>query len=215
VWPVAVANTSFAVISFQPVPDDGNTLAHDLFAIDEFLLDQPEADIVIHQTWPLPGQWEAVHHAVLDHSVTNRSLLFGYYLVSWLDVIYPGRRVVLTRSNEMLDRIYHDCLEGACPLPGGFYDMFRDASGHMSYGPGRYLQHNALRAAFGQTTGVQPSDPEEQVSPEVKAYLDGVVAQYLPEPRADVALGGGLLALAALARRRRRISSGRDSGCRR
>ena len=82
--------------------------------------------------------------------------------------------------------------------------MFRDASGHMS-DYGRYLQHNALRGAFGQPIGVQSPEPELQVPPEVKAYLDDVVVQYVPEPGVSGSLLVGGVLLAGLSRARRRV----------
>jgi hypothetical protein len=201
-WPPAFWNQSFDAISFQPVNHAGSRLWDDLLSIHTWLGVQTTAAIVIHQSWPPPGNWEGVFHGELDPDVTNRSLAYGYTLLRWLQVIFPERSVALTRSNEMLDRIYHDCLAGRCPLPNGFDDLFRDGSGHMSRGPGSYLQHNALRAAFGQPTGVEPPRLTIELSPEVRAYLDDVVVQYAPEPGADLALAAGAALLGALARRR-------------
>jgi len=201
-WPIALSQESFAAVSFQPVNAVGSTLWDDLYSIYSWVQEQPDATIVIHQSWPVPRTWEAVLHGPSDPSVTNRSLAYGYELVAWLSMILPNHPVRLTRSNEMLDRIRHDCQRGTCPLPAGFDEMFRDASGHMS-SYGRYLQHNALRGAFGQPIGVQPPQPELQVPPEIKAYLDGVVAQYVPEPGGNVSLLAGAALLAGLSRARR------------
>lgn len=201
VWPVAFLGQSFAAISFQPVDDAGSTLSDDIITIYRWASDQPGAAlVVIDHTWPVPPGWEKTLHQPGDPLVTNRSLAYGYQLMVWIQTIFPDREVRLTRSNEMLDRIWHDCATGACPLPHGFGDMFRDASGHMSDW-GSYLQHNALRAAMGQPVGVSP--PSVSLPPDVRDYLDDVVVEYMPEPGGNLLLASGLVLLAGLASRRR------------
>jgi hypothetical protein len=204
-WPDALAATIFDYITFQPVPEENlpdSKLRDDLFSIYDFLRKQPNATIVVHQTWPIPSQWEAALHGPSDLMMTNRSLAYGYAVKRRLEDMFPEYTVRLTRSNEMLDRIYHDCQKGACPFPQGFQAMFRDAQGHMSFDAGSYLQHNALRAALGQPIGVDSPSAEYKVIPSAKAYLDGVIAQHLPEPGPAPSLGVGAILVAGLAKRR-------------
>ena len=104
-------------------------------------MDQPASTVaVIQTTWPYPRSWEAeLHEAEPDHFFTNYSFDYYYVLREELERDNPGRRFVLTRTNEMLDYIYHD---PAAPLD--FMDLFRDEVGHMSAGPGRYLPAQRL-----------------------------------------------------------------------
>lgn len=165
--------TEFDYISFQPVPVSGSTQQQDIDAITHWLAEQPLCTrVVIQQTWPVQARWEAdLHEANPDHTLTNRSLDYGYDLRRKLEPMHPGRRFILTRSNEMIDFIFHD---PSAPLT--FLDLFRDSSGHASDGPGQYLQHNAMRQAMGQLVGIDVTSPG--LDPVVKAYLDDVVESH-------------------------------------
>lgn len=163
----------WAYVSFQPVKGPDSTLERDIAYISEWLAGQPPSTVgVIHATWPTPDSWEAVFHAPApDPSLTNYSLEYGYTLLEELERTNPGRRFVLTRSNEMLDYIRHDP-----NAPFRFEDLFRDSGGHMSLELGRYLQHNAMRQAMRQETGV---DSTVQGVPDfLRNYLDEVVALH-------------------------------------
>jgi hypothetical protein len=163
----------FDYISFQPVPNGVSTLRQDADAITAWLADQPLCSrAVLHATWPEPANWEVdFHEANPDHTLTNFSLDYIYELRLELERMNPGRRFILTRSNEMIDYIRHD--PAALVL---FDDLFRDDSGHMSQGPGGYLQHNAMRQAMGQATGIDVTTLG--VNPAVKSYLDFVVGLH-------------------------------------
>jgi hypothetical protein len=193
---------TYDYISFQPVPNDASTQQQDIDHITYWLAEQPICTVgVIQATWPKPDIWETdIHEPNPDHTFTNYSVAYFYDLKMKLRLRNPGRKFVLTRSNEMLDRIFHD---PAAPL--AFDDLFRDSAGHMSLGPGRYLQHNAFRQAMGQTTGVDVTSVG--VDPIVKGYLDAVIALYPSAPvaavpamgrRALVGLGIALMVLSVI-----------------
>jgi hypothetical protein len=78
----------------------------------------------------------------------------------------------------MMDSIYHDPL-----APIRFEELFRDTGGHMSLEIGRYLQHNALRQAMGQETGVDSTI--KGVDPAVRDYLDRVIELHRPDGDRD------------------------------
>jgi hypothetical protein len=164
-------------ITFQPIPDGVSTEQGDIDYISHWLSEQPICTTaIIHPTWPVPGEWEsAIHEVGADHTFTNYSVDYYYDLEEKLRANNPGRAFALTRSNEMIDHIFHDP-----DSPVSFAEMFRDAAGHMSRGPGRYLQHNAFRQAMGQDMGIDVTTPG--VDPDVKAYLDAVIALYPSEP---------------------------------
>ncbi len=161
----------FGYISFQPVPTDGSTQAQDIAHISSWLAPQPASTVgVIHPTWPSLANWEAeLHDPSTDHTFTQFSIAYYYDLKEKLEQANPGRKFVLTRSNEMMDYIFHDP-----KAPIAFEQLFRDA-GHMS-DIGHYLQHNAFRQAMNQKTGVDPT--AGGLAPDIRAYLDSVVALF-------------------------------------
>ncbi len=171
-WPdlLEPPSRSFAHISFQPVKASTSTLASDVAAIGHWLAEQPTGTVaVLHTTWPEPAYWEEdLHDPAPDDTGTNYSMSYFYVLKEELARVHPDRSFVLTRANEMLDYIFHDP-----QAPILFSDLFRDAGGHMSHGAGRYLQHNALRKAMGQPTGVDRT--VNGVPAAIRAYLDRVV----------------------------------------
>ena len=179
-WPevLEAPAETYDYISFQPVRIDGSTQQQDIDHITYWLAQQPICTMgVIQTTWPFPvSVWETdFHEPNPDHTFTNYSVAYFYDLTVKLRAGNPGRKFVLTRSNEMMDHIFHD---PTAPL--AFDDLFRDISGHMSPGPGQYLQHNSFRQAMGQTTGVDVTSVG--VDPVVKDYLDAVIALYPAVP---------------------------------
>jgi hypothetical protein len=186
-WPEVLEPPAEAYdyITFQPIPDGVSTQQEDIDYISYWLAEQPICTTaIIHANWPSPPTWEAeIHEPNPNHTFTNHSVDYFYDLKMKLEAANPGRTFKLTHSNEMIDHIFHD---PASPVL--FDEMFRDALGHMSYGPGRYLQHNAFRQAMGQTTGIEI--PGFGIDPIVKDYLDAVIALYpLPPPVAVPSLG--------------------------
>ena len=166
----------YDAISFQPLPAAGVSLDQDASDIQYWLRGQPLNTVaVIQATWPRPAVWEdEIHHPNPDPGMSSNAIEYYYALVDELKRRDPWRSYRLTRSNEMLDYIFHD---PASPIL--FSDLFRDASGHMSFGVGWYLQHNALRQAMGQETGVDAT--ADGVDPSLRDYLDGVVELYPTE----------------------------------
>lgn len=178
IWPIALTTTQYAYISFQPVAGTGITEQSDLDAIGYWMSLQPGAVVVIHPTWPGPDIWESTFHDPNpDNNLTNYSQRYHYDLIAKLRSAHPGRTVVSDRANEMLDSIYHDLQNGFGPL-NAFQQMFADSSGHSSVNYGKYLQHNALRQAFAQQTGIDNTDTG--VDPIFRSYLDGKVRNCQP-----------------------------------
>jgi hypothetical protein len=184
-WPCGGGSTSwldalhawwFDYVSFQPVAGVAITQQSDIDAIGHWMSLQPYAVGVIHATWPIQSIFEVTFHdSNLDHTLTNYSQAYYYDLIEKLEAANPGRAFVTDRANEMLDSIYHDIVIGVGPLTD-FNQMFRDAAGHSSFDYGRYLQHNALRQAFGQPIGVGSNG----IDPVVKEYLDSKVRLFEP-----------------------------------
>jgi hypothetical protein len=196
-WPEVLEPPAEAYdyITFQPIPDGVSTQQEDIDYITYWLAEQPPCTTaIIHANWPSPLTWEAeIHAANPDHTFTNHSVDYFYDLKAKLELENPGRTFEMTYTNEMLDHIRHDPTS-----PVTFDEMFRDWEGHMSFGPGRYLQHNAFRQAMGQTTGINPTLIE--IDPDVMAYLESVIALYpLPPPPPEPVPSLGRLALWVLA----------------
>ena len=171
-WPEVLEPPAlpFGHVTFQPARGEGITQEQDVSHITHWLADQPLTTIgVIHATWPVQRSWETqLHDANPDHTFTNYSIDYYYDLLEQLELANPGRSFILTRSNEMLDYIFHD---GSAPI--AFEALFRDDSAHMSLDYGRYLQHNALRQATGQEVGIDNS--EAGLDPLILDYLDQVI----------------------------------------
>ena len=174
-WPEVLEAPAqvYGYLSFQPVQVSGSTQAQDISSISFWLADQPiESVAVIQATWPYPANWEAeLHDPSTDHTYTHYSISYYYDLKAKLAAANPGRHFVLTRSNEMMDFIFHDP-----NAPIVFDDLFRDSAGHMSAEIGRYLQHNALRQALKQETGIDST--VQGVPLAIRDYLDRVVELY-------------------------------------
>jgi hypothetical protein len=189
-WPdvLEAPAQAFDYITFQPIPDGLSTQQEDIDYILYWMSEQPDCTTtIIHANWPFWQVWEEeLHEENPNHNYTNHTVEYFYDLKAKLRRAYPNRRYVLTRSNEMLDYIYHDLTR-----PIAFKALFRDGWGHMD-DPGRYLQHNAFRQAMAQQTGVDPITPG--IDPVVRAYLDSVVALFPPQPAAP-ALGSVELGL--------------------
>lgn len=170
VWPEALTTAQYDVISVQP--HYGSTLAEDVEVISEWVRMQPRAVFVIHTGWArhrdLEAEWaDADAAGPLTHSPA-----YFTALLAELRRRFPDREFRRTVCQDLLHRIHEDIAAGRAPWKQ-LSELYRDDI-HLTLGPGRYLMHNALRAALGQprsAAGFPDLDPEQ------KAYLDALLAE--------------------------------------
>jgi hypothetical protein len=179
-WPAALRDKQYDVVSVQP--HYGSTLAQDVETISDWMTLQPKAVFVIHSGWA----WHAKRAEEFAGYAPPEQMTHspGYFraLVAGLRRLHPGREIRQTFAQNLLAKIAEDIAAKQAPIEK-LEDLYRDDI-HLTLSHGRYLAHNAMRRALGQTPS---SAGFENLDPRVKQYLDGVLAQLATTP-ADKAL---------------------------
>ena len=180
VWPTALREKQYDVISVQP--HYGSTLAQDLETISVWMELQPKAVFVIHSGWATHAQRAAEFGSHAPPEQMTHSPVYLRALIAGLRQLHPGREIRQTLAQNLLAKIDEDIAAKRAPLEK-IEDLYRDAI-HLTHSHGKYLAHNAMRQALGQP---RSATGFEKLEPEVKNYLDGVLAQ-LATTAADQAL---------------------------
>jgi len=188
-WPTALRDKQYDVISVQP--HYGSTLAQDVETISAWMKLQPKAVFVIHSGWARHAQHvdEFGGYAPPEQMVHNPGYMRS--LIAELRRAHPGREIRQTLAQNLLGKIAEDIAAKQAPLKT-LAELYRDEI-HMTNDHGKYLMHNAMRRALGQPPSAAGFD---KLNPEVKKYLDGVLA-LLVTGSADKALLGQILSLDA------------------
>ncbi len=168
-WPQALKQKQYDFVSFQS--HYGATLAEDVTTISVWVELQSRAIFVIHTGW--------AHHAKRAQEYANEDIsgLMQHspaYIDALLDRLrtkYPDREFRQTHAIDLLAQIAADIGTGRAPIEK-LSDLHRDAI-HMRIDSGRYLMHSAMRQALGQPP---PSQGFEDLSPDLRQYLDRVLA---------------------------------------
>ena len=168
-WPMALREKQYDVVSVQP--HYGSTLAQDVQTISAWMEMQPKAVFVIHTGWAkhLLHADEFASYAPPEQMVHSP----GYFraLMAELHRRHPGRELRQTLAQNLLAKIAEDIAAKQAPFEN-LADLYRDEI-HLKHENGKYLMHNAMRHALGQsfsTTGFEKMDVQ------VRKYLDGVLA---------------------------------------
>ena len=170
-WDEALTKNQFDIVTVQPFV--GTTLEQDLAIINRWMKAQPKATFVIHTGWSSKTEFEADTHNVNDETI--KSLSYYSELLDSLATDNPKRNIVSTQALTVLDSIYHDIEDGIAPF-SSFSELFRDNI-HMDVVVGRYLMHNLMRQALGQSL----DNPVGLESGEIKAYLDAKILEHKTE----------------------------------
>jgi hypothetical protein len=164
-WPVALKQTQFDLISFQP--HYGTTVDQDVAVISSWIERQPNAIVVVHTGWARQESREEE----FGGNDANESLFHGdvYFnaLESKLQNKYPAREFRSTQAMNLLDSIAKDIAAGKAPIDS-ISELYRDKI-HMTVTGGRYLMHNAMRKALGQPKSVKGF---EKVPVKLREYLN-------------------------------------------
>ncbi len=168
-WPVALARTMHDFVSVQP--HYGSSLEEDVAVISNWMEMQPTATFIIHTGWARSATRAEEYGSEQSAGPMKHSPVYMKALMQRLRSAHPGRQLRQTHAIDLLARVAQDIESGKAPIKD-IAELHRDAV-HMTIGGGRYLMHNAMRAALGQPlsdVGFEKTDPQ------LKAYLDTVLA---------------------------------------
>ncbi len=167
-WPEALAEKQYDVISVQA--HYGSTLDEDVAVISHWMEMQEKAVVVIHTGWARQVSLKEEYALKKAPTEMAHSPLYIRALIARLEEAFPGRTIRQTHAQDYLNKVAADIETGKAPFEK-LEDVYRDAI-HMNLVTGRYLMHNVMRKALGQT----PSDQGfEKITPEAKAYFDEVL----------------------------------------
>lgn len=179
-WPAALVNQQYDFVSVQP--HYGSTLSQDADTISAWMKLQPKAVFVIHSGWAWQAQLvnEFASYAAPDQMAHTPN--YFRELIAELRRRNPGRELRQTYAQYLLATIAEDIAANRAPIKQ-LADLYRDAI-HLTNDHGKYLMHNAVRQALAQPRSAVGFD---QLNPDIKNYLDGVL-DLLTTSVADKAL---------------------------
>ena len=190
-WPKALKENRYDVVAVQP--HYGSTLAQDVEVISAWMKLQPKAVFVVHSGWAFHAQRAGEFASLATPDQMAHSPTYLRALVGELRRAHPGREIRQTLAQNLLAQIADDVDAGRAPLKS-VAELYRDPI-HMTNDHGKYLMHNAMRRALGQPLSAAGFD---KMKPEVKRYLDGVLALLTTTPEDQTVL--------------RRVLSGEETG---
>lgn len=168
-WPKALKDTQYDVVSVQP--HYGSTLAQDVETVSSWMKMQPKAVFVIHSGWAFHTQRANEFASLATPDQMTHSPIYIRALIAELRRLHPGREIRQTLAQNLLAQVADDIDAGRAPFKS-VMELYRDDI-HMTHDHGKYLMHNAMRRALGQPPSAAGF---EKLNPEVKQYLDGVLA---------------------------------------
>ena len=169
VWTQALRDKQYDFVSVQP--HYGSTLAQDVETISTWMKLQPKATFIIHSGWAFHAQRANEFASLATPDQMTHSPHYFRALVSELRRLFPGREIRQTLAQNLLAQIAADIDAGRAPIKA-VAELYRDPI-HMTHDHGKYLMHNAMRRALRQPLSTSGF---ENLNPEVKQYLDGVLA---------------------------------------
>jgi hypothetical protein len=185
-WPAALSSKQYAMLVIQV--HYGSTLQQDVDAIATLIKQQPHATVVIHTGWARSADRAEEWSGVGSSATTNMSHNADYFdtLLDMLRESYPQRTFLRTRAMDLLQVVHEDIRAGHSPITK-VESLYRDAI-HMDLVTGRYLMHNAMRAALSQPRSAAGF---ERLDPKMKSYLDSVLDRCLDKKVDPAGAGEG------------------------
>ncbi|MEM7474283.1 MAG: hypothetical protein AAF483_04765 [Planctomycetota bacterium] len=185
IWPNALKENTFDILCIQL--HYGSTFDQDLQALKTLIDLQPTAKIVLHTGWARhaerAGEWggQSSKGAKIQGD-TRMSHCIAYFeaMLERLRKEYPKRSFARTNAMDALQQVELD-IASSTALYTKVEELYRDAI-HMNVVTGRYLMHNAMRQALGQSfskTGFEKLDGETQ------KYFDSVLEDLASESLQD------------------------------
>jgi hypothetical protein len=169
-WPKALKEKQYGFVSVQT--HYGASLKQDADAISLWIKMQPKAVFVIHSGWARSKSRadEYANKAVAEKMEHSPAYLGT--LVKELKRRHPGRKFRQTHAQDLLAKIAADIARGKAPWKD-ITEIYRDAI-HMNTVTGRYLMHNAMRHALGQS---RSAEGFQKLDSKLKAYFDSILDQ--------------------------------------
>ncbi len=169
IWTQALREKQYGFLSVQP--HYGSTLAEDVETISSWMKLQPKAILVIHSGWAFHAQRASEFGSLAQSSSMSHSPSYLRALIAELRRLHPDREIRQTLAQNLLAQIAEDIDAGRAPFKS-VTELYRDAI-HMTHDHGKYLMHNAMRRALGQPLSAAGF---ENLNPEIKRYLDGLLS---------------------------------------
>ncbi len=169
-WPRALQSRQYDFLCLQP--HYGTTLDQDVEAISTWVQQQKKAVIVIHTGWAKhellsDEKSDASPNGPMTHSDT-----YFTALLTRLRTTFPNREFRCTHAMNLLFYVADDIDTGVAPFDK-LTDVYRDAI-HMKNDTGRFLMHNAMRLALGQSVS---ENGFPQLNETKKKYLLGLLSK--------------------------------------
>jgi len=168
-WPQALKAKQYDYLSVQT--HYGATLAEDAGVISTWLKMQPKAVLIVHSGWAHHAKRAEEYASTDTTGRMQHSPAYVSALIAQLRKQHPDREIRQTHAIDLLDRIAADVKAGKAPFKE-VAELHRDKI-HVTIDNGRYLMHNAMRRALRQPASNRGF---EKIDPEIKTYLDRVLA---------------------------------------
>ncbi len=167
-WPTALKEKQYDIVSVQT--HYGATLAEDAETISKWIAMQPKATFVIHTGWARSATRAEEYASKVAAGKMEHSPQYVSALIAELQKQHPNRKFRQTHAIDLLAKVAEDIASKQAPFEH-VEDIYRDAI-HMNVVTGRYLMHNAMRHALGQS---RSNKGFEKLKPELKQYFDSVL----------------------------------------
>ena len=181
IWPKALHEKQYDFVSVQP--HYGSTLMQDVETISNWVKLQPKGVFIVHSGWALQAQRANEFASLATPNQMTHSPHYIRALVSELRQLFPGREIRQTLAQNLLAQVADDIDAGRSPMKN-VAELYRDPI-HMTHDHGKYLMHNAMRRGLGQPLSAVGF---ENLNPEVKQYLDGLLALLTTSPADQLVL---------------------------
>lgn len=168
IWPEALRNKQYDLISVQS--HYGSNLEQDAAVVSEWMEMQPSAEFIIHTGWARESGREEEFASTEAGGDMKHSVAYIEALIAKLEELHPDRKIRRTYAMDLLEKAVDEIEAGNAPITEPT-DLRRDDI-HMDLVTGRYLMHNAMRHALGQTRSVVGF---EKITPEMKSFLDRIL----------------------------------------
>lgn len=176
-WPTALKDKQYDVISVQT--HYGAGLKQDADVISRWAGMQPRATFVLHTGWAKHATRASEYAQKTVSGRMQHSPAYINALLKELRKRHPDREFRQTHAIDLLAIVAEDAAAGEAPW-ASVDQLYRDAI-HMRTDTGRYLMHNAMRRALGQSPSTKGF---EKVSAEHRRYLDSVLRRQAERSKA-------------------------------
>lgn len=167
-WPAALKDHQYDFVSVQP--HYGSTMHDDVRVISNWVSMQRHAIFVIHTGWAHQERRADEYRNPDTSGNMQHSPAYIETLISELQKAFPEREFRQTHVIDLLQKVATDVENQKAPFAAVSF-LHRDRI-HMTLNHGRYLMHNAMRHALGQS---RTATGFEHMDAAVHRYLNSVL----------------------------------------